>query len=256
MSEAFTPAATPPAAPAAGSASTWRRLAHSLRWRLVALFLLLALAVGTVFICGSQRLLQSGWQVWARPMVSDYVDRLAAEVGDPPDEARTRALVARLPITLRIAGPRLNFGPPAQHWQRSDRSPWRDHAHELQEDGDGDFSLTLRTADGHTLRFGLSAMPDADRPRRIGLFTLAALLALTGLAYTVVHRLLAPLRPISQGVARFGQGRFHHPIPPQRKGELGATWRSASTPWPARCKACWRPSAGCCWPSAMNCAAP
>ena len=253
MSEAFTPAATPPAAPAAGSASTWRRLAQSLRWRLVALFLLLALAVGTVFIFGSQRLLQSGWQVWARPMVSDYVDRLAAEVGDPPDEARARALVARLPITLRIAGPRLNFGPPLQHWQKRDRSPWRDQGHELQEE---DFSLTRRTADGHTLRFGLSAMPDADRPRRIGLFTLAALLALTGLAYTVVHRLLAPLRPISQGVARFGQGRFHHPIPPQRKGELGATWRSASTPWPARCKACWRPSAGCCWPSAMNCAAP
>ena len=59
----------------------WR---HSLKWRLVTMFLLLALATTGVFLFGMQRVLQGGWQGYAKPMVADYVDRLAAEIGSPP----------------------------------------------------------------------------------------------------------------------------------------------------------------------------
>ena len=40
----------------------------------------------------------SGWREAGRPLVADYVDRLAAEIGTPPDAARAEALAARLPI--------------------------------------------------------------------------------------------------------------------------------------------------------------
>ena len=56
-------------------------LGHSLRVRLVALFLLLALALAATFIFGMQKALSVGWRVAARPLVSDYVDRLVAEIG-------------------------------------------------------------------------------------------------------------------------------------------------------------------------------
>ncbi len=56
-----------------------------------------------------QRVLQSGWQGYAKPMVADYVDKLAAEIGSPPDAARAQALVARLPISVRIDGPQVRY---------------------------------------------------------------------------------------------------------------------------------------------------
>ena len=97
--------------PAAHAPRRWhaarRRFAHSIRWRLVALSLLLALASSGVFLFGTQRIIAAGWQGWAKPLVADYVDRLADEVGNPPDAARAAVLVARLPITVRIDGPQL-----------------------------------------------------------------------------------------------------------------------------------------------------
>ena len=72
-----------------------RRFKHSLRWRLVALFLLLAMAMSVAFLGGMQKALSVGWREAVRPLLTDYVDRLAADLGSPPDAARAQALVAR-----------------------------------------------------------------------------------------------------------------------------------------------------------------
>ena len=192
------------------------RFAHSIRARLVALFLLLALATAAVFVFGTQRIIQAGWQGWAKPLVADYVDRLAAEVGNPPDAARAAALVARLPITVRIDGPRVQYD---SHPGRAAYEEWERHDRDAAARGWG---LVRHTADGHRVRFGLALLPDPDRPRRLGWWTLAALLLLTGVAYLVVHRLLRPLGPIGDGVARFGRGDFSQPIQLPRRDELGA----------------------------------
>jgi len=61
-----------------------RHLRHSLKARLVALFLLLALALSAAFLFGMQQALAIGWPDAANPLVSDYVDRLAGETGPPP----------------------------------------------------------------------------------------------------------------------------------------------------------------------------
>ncbi len=95
-------------------AQRWRaarhRWRHSLKWRLVTLFLLLALATTAVFLVGMQRVLQGGWQGYAKPLVADYVDRLAAEIGSPPERgARQGDRGARLPVSMRIDGPQLHY---------------------------------------------------------------------------------------------------------------------------------------------------
>ena len=41
------------------------RMRHSLRARLVLLFLLFALAIAGVFLFGTSRMFKSGWQTWA-----------------------------------------------------------------------------------------------------------------------------------------------------------------------------------------------
>jgi signal transduction histidine kinase len=198
-------------------------LAHSLRVRLVALFVLLALAMAAVFVGGMQYALSIGWRDAARPLVMDYVDKLAADIGSPPSLERAQALVARLPLRVTISGPLVNWrsGPErpdfAQRLHNSAR--WDQEEHLLER----------KTADGHRIQFALSAAAWNDRPRFIGWTTLSLLLLFTALAYRRVRRLLRPLDDIRAGALRFGAGDFAQPIAvprpqhPDELGELAAT---------------------------------
>ncbi|MBP5990109.1 MAG: HAMP domain-containing protein [Piscinibacter sp.] len=159
---------------------------------------------------GTQRALQSGWQGWVRPIVDDYAERLVAEIGSPPDPARAQAIVARLPLSIRIDGPQLHYDShprdEALHARRFDPSQW---------------GLVRHSADGYRIAFGLAVPSPEARPRLAGWFTLAALLLLTALAYAYVRRLLRPLEAIGEGVARFGRGEFGTPIAVVQHDELG-----------------------------------
>lgn len=186
-----------------------KRWRHSLKWRLVTLFLLLALATTAVFMFGTQRALQSGWQGWVKPITVDYADRLVAEIGSPPDPARAAAIVARLPITIRIDGPQVQY----------DSHP-RDEALRERRFDPSHWGLVRSSADGHRIGFGLAGPSPESRPRLFGWFTLAGLLLLTALAYAYVRHLLRPLEAIGEGVARFGRGEFGQPIVPTHNDEL------------------------------------
>jgi len=212
----------------------WHRRARqavrrSLRVRLVLVFLVLALGLAVTFIAGVQQSVAVAWREAARPLLIDYVDHLAREVGSPPSVARAQAITARLPIALRISGPAVNWasepdgpGPGGSVGTDTGRPGWG------QEPGwrraDGHERLLVRTtADGHRLEFGLSAQTWQQRPR-IAWATLGALLLLTALAWLYVRHLLRPLDDIRAGAQRFGAGRFDVPIPVRRAGrpdELG-----------------------------------
>jgi signal transduction histidine kinase len=180
------------------------RFRHSLKLRLLALFLLLALVLGVLLLGTLQRALQGGWQGYAQPLVADYVDHLAAEIGTPPDLARARAIAERLPVRVRIEGPGLRF----------DSQPGGlDDAHEHDEHhGPPSWGLTRTLASGHVLRFSLVAPPDERRPRRLGWIALGVLALVTAAAYLAVRRLLRPLDAIGHGVAAYTSGRFERPI--------------------------------------------
>jgi signal transduction histidine kinase len=188
-----------------------QRLRHSLRWRLVALFLLLAFATTLVAFGGMRSALVGGFEGLVKPLLGDYVDRLVAEIGAPPDRSRAEALVARLPISIRIDGPQLNW---ASH-------PDGDAADEWRGEGRVVALLTRTTADGHRIRFGVGdALWHQRRPWGVGM-PLLALLLLTGAAYAVVRRLLRPLEDIRAGTLRYAEGDFAAPIPIRRRDELG-----------------------------------
>lgn len=186
-----------------------RRWRHSLKWRLVTLFLLLALATTAVFMFGTQRALQSGWQGWVQPIVADYADRLVAEIGSPPDAARAAAIAARLPLTIRIDGPQLQY----------DSHP-RDESLRARRFDPSHWGLVRSSADGHRIAFGLAGPSPESRPRLFGWFTLAGLLLLTALAYAYVRHLLRPIEAIGEGAARFGRGEFDTPIVTGHNDEL------------------------------------
>jgi len=205
----------------AAARSAWhRRWRYSLGARLTLLFLLFALLLSLVFMAGMQATLRYGWQDYARPLVADYLDTLAAQIGSPPDVAKARALTERLPLRIRIDGP-------VVHWSSHPDEPrWRNRYDDRPTELRGNpWRPSRTTADGHRITFGFANLPrddsPDDRPRLIGWATLAAMLLLTALAYRIVRRLLRPLDDIRAGAIRFGQGDFSQPIAPRRRDELG-----------------------------------
>lgn len=186
----------------------------SLRWRLVGLFLALALASTVVFLGGLQRAAAAGWQTWAQPLLGDYVDRLAADLGSPPDPARARALEARLPVRVMIDGPVMHYPGRSQRYPAS-------ASRDAGDDHDTPFVLVRTSADGHRISFGLAAPPEGWRSRARAWVPLTVLLVCTGLAYALVRRWLAPLDAIGAGAERYGRGAFDTPIAARRGDELG-----------------------------------
>jgi signal transduction histidine kinase len=212
-------------------------LGHSLKLRLVVVFLLLAGAMAAVLVGSVQRAFSLSWRDAARPMLMDYVDRLSAEItqgiSSPPSTERALAITQRLPVTVRIAGPQVNWqshpGKAWSDWQRSQPSS-DDDRHRERWGGDKDWRrlVTRITADGHTIEFGLNGDAFERRPRLIA-YMLAALLIVTLLAYLYVRRLLRPLDDIRAGAQRFGGGDFaqsiavRRPKNPDELGQLAST---------------------------------
>ncbi len=208
----------------------WR---HSLKARLVTMFLLLALGTTALFLWGVRGPFAEGWRELARPLVADYVDRLAAEIGSPPDIARAQALTRRLPLSVRIDGPVVNWsshpalrpdGLPRRFGHGDSRNDSRNDSHNDSHnaaDDRWDSLLSRSTADGHHIRFGAGDWRWDDHPSWLGWAVLAGLLALTALAYVVVRRLFRPIDDIRAGALRYGSGDFAQRIPVRRQDELG-----------------------------------
>lgn len=195
-----------------------RRIGHSIKWRLVLLFLLLALGMSLAFFYGMQKTLAIGWREAARPLLVDYVDRLASDLGSPPEVERARALVQSLPISVRISGPLVNFDSHPKHPHPN----WESGKFGAQAGNER--LLSRKSADGHLITFGLGDLEWRRGPGLVGWITLAALLALTVLAYLYVRRLLRPLDAIGDGARRIGSGDFTQPIVLRRReqgSELG-----------------------------------
>jgi signal transduction histidine kinase len=196
------------------------RLRRSLGLRLVGLFVALALAITLIFVFGMQRALTGGWQGLVQPLVADYVDRLAADLGNPPDVVHAQALADRLPLSIRIDGPVVHFD------SHPRRSAWQQRHSDAES---GWWLLTRTTADGHRITFGVGNVEWEHRPRNIGWLTLTTLLLLTAAAYLYVRRLFRPLDDIRAGALRFGQGDFATPIPQRRADELGDLAQQVNT---------------------------
>jgi signal transduction histidine kinase len=183
----------------------------------VALFLAFAAASALLFFGATRAVFAGGYEAWVKPLLADYLDRLVADLGVPPDPRRAQALVERLPITLRIDGPQVHW---RSHPERGAHPPHPDDDEGSARRERGALS-TRFTADGHAVRFGFAELDWRERHLGRIAWPLLGLLLLTGGAYALVRRLFRPIDEIGAGAQRYGSGDFSQPIPVRRHDELG-----------------------------------
>ncbi len=197
----------------------WRRfIPRSLRLRLVLVFVLLALAMSWALLSAGQRFAEAGWNFAARPFVEDYVQRLMNDIGDPPQIDQAQALVERLPLTLSIQGPDVQWR------SHPERRSYRRVLHKYSQDDSRwakERFWRRMTSDGHTVEFGID-FGLWERPNGPLAITMIMVVTLVLAAYWYVRRLLSPLVHIGAGVQRFGQGQLDQAIALEHNGdELG-----------------------------------
>jgi len=223
------------------------RLRRSLSLRLTLLFLLLAVVLAVVFVCGLRLALSRNFHDVMHPHIEHHIDTLAAEIGTPPSIERAQALVAHLPLRVTIKGPTVNWS----------SDPDSDAASPVSRTGGRrrPAAHVRVLADGHRIAFRFPKPDREGQPALIGAVTLALLLLLTAASYWLVRRLFLPLDDIRAGAIRFGSGVFRS----RSQNAVTTSWASwppRSMPWPRIYTVCSMPNANYCWPSATSCARP
>jgi signal transduction histidine kinase len=214
-----------------------RRLARSLSFRLLVIFLLLAglfvygtfVALRWVYNSDDIRGLISGH-------LSLHVQYVREDIGDPPRIDRAIAITERVPVDIRILGPdidwasdpdfprlsELTFGPSPAF--SDDPGAWVDELSGIEFASQGDHNF-LRMSSGKDGEYDIVVVSPriSDEPSGPDLSYIIVGLGLTFLllGYTAAYWLFKPIRAIRTGAEQIGRGNFDHRIETIRHDQLG-----------------------------------
>jgi len=231
------------------------RFWHSLPARLLAIFVLTAVAfmLVTSFMWGIG--LRHQWANRIHPHIVQYVDYVNKDLGTPPSIERARELTKRLPIDIYVTGPDIDFSSNGRTLQLDDIKfddrdddekhrhyrPLRPRSASNFDVGEHDDGTVIRTSqDGYTIYYELRRRDSRryrdrphtdkrgerqDRPGKRGIhllgLTLTGLLLVLAFCYWMIRRLISPIRDIQSGVHAMGAGQLDHRIAVKRKDDLG-----------------------------------
>ncbi len=211
-----------------------RRLARSLSFRLLAIFLVMGLlfaygavlGIRWVYVTDDLRDLVSGH-------LSLHVDYVRSDIGDPPQIENALRITQTVPVDIRIAGPDIDWAsdprfPRLEELVFGDSDIFSDAAGGWLSDLEG---VEFATVDAHgflridqgdysiivsTPKIGDEAVERSLTPIIIGFGLLLVLLA-----YLAVRWLFKPVQFIRYGAAQIGRGNLEFRIENVRKDQLG-----------------------------------
>jgi signal transduction histidine kinase len=159
-----------------------------------------------------------------RSSVAQYVQYLVRDLGFPPEIDRAVELADRTGMTI-------HYFSPEGEWSTSGRPPsaplerirTRYSAGPVQTGVfDGNHYLIYRMDSEHRFLFEIGRDPAKDRRLAwLGPFLVLMVTLLFIGSYRWVRRIMAPLRPLTEGVRLVGSGRLDHRVSVQRLDELG-----------------------------------
>ena len=212
----------------------FRRLSRSLSFRLLAIFLILAI----LFVYGSLTALKMVYNSdEIRGLISGHlalhVSYVKADIGSPPRIDRAISITERVPVDIRILGPDLDWASDANFPRlaeldfgaspkfSNDPDAWVDELqglefavqekHRFLKMMQGDYAIVVSTP------------PIAETPDGPDLVLIIVTLGLgyLAIAYLAVSWLFKPIRSIRHGAAEIGRGNFTHRIDRLRRDQLG-----------------------------------
>ena len=214
-----------------------RRLARSLSFRLLVIFLLL----GGLFVYGTLAAIR--WVYNSddiRGLISGHlslhVQYVLEDIGSPPRIDRAIAITERVPVDIRILGPdidwasdpafprlsELDFGPSPAF--RDEPGAWVDELLGVEFANQGEHNF-LRMSSGANGEYDIVVVTPRISDVRSGpdLSYIIVGLGLTFLliGYVAVSWLFKPIRAIRAGAEHIGRGNFNHRIETLRHDQLG-----------------------------------
>jgi signal transduction histidine kinase len=214
-----------------------RRLARSLSFRLLVIFLLL----GGLFVYGT--LVAIRWVYNSddiRGLISGHlslhVQYVREDIGSPPRIDRAVSITERVPVDIRILGPdidwasdpdfprlsELTFGPSPAF--SDDPGAWVDELLGIEFASQGDHNF-LRMSSGENGEYDIVVVSPRISDVRSGpdLSYIIVGMGLTFLliGYAAVSWLFKPIRGIREGAEQIGHGNFDHRIESIRPDQLG-----------------------------------
>jgi signal transduction histidine kinase len=210
------------------------RLSRSLSFRLLAIFLLLALlfvygtfvAIRWMYNSDEIRGLISGH-------LSLHVHYVKEDIGSPPRIDRAVAITESVPVDIRILGPdvdwasddefprldTLEFGPSPRF--SDDQDAWVNELQELEFAVQGKHRFLLIRQDGYQIVVATPRIADVSSgPDLITIIVSLGLIYLM-MGYAAVSWLFKPIRAIRAGAAHIGRGNFDHRLKNIRHDQLG-----------------------------------
>ena len=222
-----------------------RRLARSLSFRLLVIFLLL----GGLFVYGTMVAIR--WVYNSddiRGLISGHlslhVQYVREDIGSPPRIDRAISITERVPVDIRILGPdidwasdpdfprlsELDFGPSPAF--SDDPGAWIDELLGVEFASQGDHNF-LRMSSGENGEYDIVVVTPRISDVRSGpdLSYLIVGMGLTFLllGYAAVSWLFKPIRAIRTGAEHIGRGNFDHRIESIRHDQLGDLAREINT---------------------------
>jgi signal transduction histidine kinase len=210
------------------------RLRRSLSFRLLAIFLVLALAfiyfatvgIRWVFSEDDLRELISGH-------LSLHVNYVRDDIGDPPQIARAIAITRQVPVDIRISGEgidwasdpdfpaleALDFG--ASDIFSEDPGAWLDELEDVEFAVFDDHKFLKIDQDNFDIVVSSPRIADTAPGRPLLPVILAIGLVWLFVAYLSVSWLFRPIREIREGAAKIGRGNFNYRITGYRQDQLG-----------------------------------
>lgn len=214
-----------------------RRFRHALMPKL--LLVLLATGLFVNFTVGGFYRLMFSQQAHAalESNVAHYAHLLAAEIGTPPDTAKARALGTAYGLRIRYTGPGVDGAWDSRPGEGMDpTASWNQGSETRMEGRDaatlgwkhGRFFVSVQEGGGE-YRFVTDFRQLVDSHRNyLGIVILILSLVLA-CAFMAIRRLLSPLKKLTAGVERLGQGELGHQVPVCSHDEFGDLAESFNT---------------------------
>lgn len=214
-----------------------KRLRESLTARLLLVFVFVCLCMLALIAVTIAHGFGSSWDSGIKPHLRQYVEYIIQDIGSPPNLERAQKLSDTLPLTVYIEGPGSvntatgNLLQTGEFKFEADQYQWRNHG----IDSTGFFQLgshfsfgeinnhpALRSQRGdYTVYYEVVSGESARKKARFIWFALTCLVAILGIAYFLLQRMLKPVQDITRGVDQMGQGHLSYRVPVRAPNDLG-----------------------------------